>query len=113
MKSHEGHISPIERPLGRGELSARLDTKGELAVFSLTAVLQRVLQDRTARDLIIATSEKWKTGELYQQKQPMPNFYMTTADTVDPRDSLHEDQLENHFARIFDEPTSRKLRAES
>ena len=42
MKTQRGHITPIERPLGSGSLSERIDTKGELAVFSLTAVLSRV-----------------------------------------------------------------------
>jgi hypothetical protein len=67
MKSIKEHVEPIERPLGRGELSERLETKGELAVFSLKALLKRVLQDSTARKLIIAESDRWKTGDLYQQ----------------------------------------------
>lgn len=69
-KSRKGHVSPIERPLGPPDcpLSDRPDTKGELAVFSITALLTRVLQQRTTRELIMRSSERWKSGDLYQKE---------------------------------------------
>ena len=85
MKTQRGHITPIERPLGSGSLSERIDTKGELAVFSLTAVLSRVLQNRECRRLIVAASDLWKSGALYKQR---PERLSDITDASKFRDSF-------------------------
>ena len=62
-KSEPRLVMPVHRPLGIG-----VETKDEVAIFSLTQVLSRVLQNsKEARQKAIEASDLWTSGSLYNK----------------------------------------------